>query len=383
MQTIQTCIAQLMQGNGSELIYQEVVKAIRGQDLLWAAVSPATRNYYIGMEHGEYAAYLFSEKAFAEQFQEELAKKNITVGISENKAANRMLLFGDLLRSGVTVLVIDNGQQYIAVSLFELMDELEGQDPEHADRIVMNPRLLSSAHYFFQQAASRRADTAAECAMLLEISRASYITPIRIQDGAPSLPTMQGENGGTYMMCFTDWPEFRRGNLKGQFSHRVIRFSEIQMFLESMEGIAINPFGMNLVLDREMLDAVQKAVDGTLQLPAEKLTLGGEDRISITAPPETAQPMLDAAAELLQNNKKVNAAYLRMIEKDTQLRPSYLVIVDASCELKELYGVLAEKMMPLAKGLDIEFVSYQEDFGRQAAGNAKPFYKKRRFRLFG
>ncbi|MBQ2265515.1 MAG: hypothetical protein II341_08945, partial [Oscillospiraceae bacterium] len=178
-------IKQLLQTDGSDQIYAEILNAIRTQDILWTAFSPVTRNYYTGMEHGEYAAYLFSEKAFADKFQEDMLQKNIDITIAENKAPHRMLLLGDLMRTGVTALFIDSGQQLIAVSLVEMLDELEGHGPEHAQRIVMNPHLLAKAHYFYQQVSCRRADTQDELAMLQELYKASYITPIQMQEGGP------------------------------------------------------------------------------------------------------------------------------------------------------------------------------------------------------
>lgn len=383
MQNIQTLTKQLVQTEGSDQVYAEILNVIRNQDVLWTAFSPVTRNYYTGMEHGEYAAYLFSEEIFAEKFQEDMLQKNNDITIAENKASNRMLLFGDLMRIGVTVLIVDCGQQYVAVSLFEMLDELEGHDPEHAQRIVMNPHLLAKAHYFYQQVSCRRADTLDELAMLQELYKASYITPIQMQDGRTVLPLLRKENGSKFMMFFTDWPELRRYDKNQQCEYKTVRFHDMKVLIENVDGIAVNPFGVNIVLDKEIMDAVEKAANGMLQLPEKKITMGGDTQLRITAVSEDAQELIDAASELLSENKKVNAAYLRLMVKDSELRPSYLMIVDASCSLKELYKEIAEKTIPLAKGMDIEFVSYQEEFGQKAAANTKPFYKKRRFRLFG
>ncbi len=383
MQNIQMLIKQLLQTDGSDQIYAEILNAIRTQDILWTAFSPVTRNYYTGMEHGEYAAYLFSEKAFADKFQEDMLQKNIDITIAENKAPHRMLLLGDLMRTGVTALFIDSGQQLIAVSLVEMLDELEGHGPEHAQRIVMNPHLLAKAHYFYQQVSCRRADTQDELAMLQELYKASYITPIQMQEGGPVLPMLRKEDGTRLMMFFTDWPELRRYDKNQQCEYKKVGFHDMKVLIENVDGIVVNPFGVNIVLDQEMLHAVEQASNGTLQLPARKITMDGDTQIRITAVNEDAQELMDAAAELLKENQKVNAAYLRMIVKDNEPRPSYLMVLDASCPLKELYRAIADKTIPLAKGMDIEFVSYQEDFGRSVAEKTKPFYKKRRFRLFG
>ncbi len=383
MQTIQKLITQLAESGGNDYIYTQIVEAIRKQDVLWAAFSPVTKNYYTGREHGEYAAYLFSEKSFSEQFQEDRLQKNIRINILENKASNRMLLFGDLLRTGVTVLLIDSGQKYVAVSLFEILEVLEGHDPENAERIVMNPHLLAPAHFLYQRISSRSACTVDELAMLREISKANYISPLHVSDGVSALPMLRNPDGSAFLVLFTDWAELRRFEKDPQCGYKTLKFQEIQKFLTNLNGIVINPYGVNIVLDKEMLGVVEAAANGTLELPAENISLSDHFSVRITPVSEDAQELMDAAAALLKEKKNVNAAYLCMMTKPDEVHPSYLMILDTSDPSAELYKEIAEKVMPLANGLDVEFMSYREDAGRKAAENTKPFYKKRKFLFFG
>lgn len=383
MQTIQKLIAQLAESGGNDYIYAQIVEAIRKQDVLWAAFSPVTKNYYTGMEHGEYAAYLFSEKPFSEQFQEELQQKNIRVNMLENKASNRMLLFGDLLRTGVTVLVIDSGQKYVAVSLFEILEVLEGHNPEHAERIVMNPHLLAPAHFLYQRISSRTAATGDELAMLREISKANYISPLQVSNGVSALPMLRNPDGSAFLMLFTDWVELRRFEQDPQCGYQTLKFQDARKLLTNLNGIVINPYGVNIVLDKEMLRVVDALANGTLQMPEETISLSDAASVRITPVSEDAQELMDAASALLKEKKNVNAAYLCMMTKPDALHPSYLMILDVSDPSAELYKAIAEKVMPLANGLNVEFMSYQENAGKMAAENAKPFFKKRRFLFFG
>ncbi len=379
MQTIQHLITQLRQSRASDQLYEEIIRTIRNQELLWAAFSPVTSNYYTGMEHGEYTAYLFSEKTFAEKFQEDMLQKNIDITIAENKAANRLLLLGDLMRTGITNILIDSGQPYVAVGIFDLLSELDGYEPEHKERIVMNPQLLGPAHYFYQKAAAGNADTNDTLPMLRILSRAKFIVPMR--DDA--LMALRNEDGTAYLMLFTDWPELRRYDKNPDCPYEILTYQEVREAAKNLSGIFINPQGANMLLDNQMLAAVDAAANGTLQVPAQNITMRDSSSIRISAVPEDAQELLDTAAEFLKEKKNVNAAYMRIMEKDTEIRPSYLLILDGTSLSKEMNAEIAAKLMPLTKGLDLEITSTQDEFGRTAAEKTKPFYKKRKFLFFG
>lgn len=381
MQTIQSLITQLMQ-NESEHIYQQILQALRHQDTIWAAYSPVTRNFFTGMEHGEAAAYLFSEEAFFTQFQDTMIQQNIDVKAVENKAENRMLLFGDLLRSGFTVLIIDNGQRHVCVGLFELLDELEGNDPENPESIIMNPHLLARADLLYQNIACRRANTVDEVAMFREIYKGRYLMPVRIDGSNAIVPAIKTRDGKQAIPFFTDWAELRRYDKSGELRVRTAKFDDIAAFCEKADAIVINPFGVSIFLDAQMLQTIREVSQGTFQLPPRMITMENQQQIKITSPDKDSEEMTKVVAESLKEKKEVNAAYLLQMTKPSAMRPNYLFIIDTKGDCKSLYDEIAEVAMPHANGLDIDFVSYQEKFGREAADRIKPFYKKKRFRLF-
>lgn len=75
----------------------------------------------------------------------------IQVTYLENEAAERMNLFGDLYRSGFETLIIDDGQQFLGMSLFDLIEKPDFSGIPEINRPVMNPTLVRTANDFMQK----------------------------------------------------------------------------------------------------------------------------------------------------------------------------------------------------------------------------------------
>lgn len=385
MRTIQQLITQLMQSE-SEQTYQELLQTLRQQDTIWAAFSPVTQNCFTGMERGAFAAYLFSEESYFTQFQQDLAAKNIEVKAVANKAANRILLLGDLMRSGIQLVIIDNGQKHAAIYLAELLPELNETEPENPDQMIMNPKLLGRAHYFYQQVASQRASTVDETVMFYELIHGTYLLPTRNAGENTILPAIHLPDGKKALPVFTDWPELWRFDNSNESDVNIASFQAVASFSERLDvAVSINPRGVNIVLDRQLIDAVKKMAEGTFELPQVNLMLNENDPVTLSAADEKTDKMCEVIGTLLKEKKQVNAAYLLKMTKADAMRPSHLFILDVKGEADALYDEIAATASPHADGLDFEFVSFQKQkqFAEEAVRNIPPFYKKKRFFLFG
>ncbi len=377
MQTIQNLIASFMKAR-NEQNFKAILSALMEQDVLWAAFSPATNSCFTSMEHGENAAYLFSEKNYFDQFQYDMLEKNFEVTAIENKQANRKTLLSDLYRCGITVLVIDNGQKYLGISLFDLMGE-----PSEAQKQSTNPALLGKAHYFYQLVNAKRADTDTELAMFHELCKASYLAPMIVSEEKTVLPIAAQPDGKQLLVCFTDEFELRRCDPTGQYTVRKVSFSDLSAMCEQTDGLVINPMGVNLMLDKVLLGAIANVGKGSLNLPKENIVMSRNERIKITSPDEQASEMMTCVTELLKAEKDVNAAYLCMLHSTSAIRPSYLFVLDTNGDMGELQKKIGEAAIPLSNGLDLEFLSYKENAAKNLIAKEKPFYKKRRFLFFG
>lgn len=355
-----------------------ILNALMEQDVLWTAFSPATNNCFTSMEHGENAAYLFSEKRYFEQFQYDMLEKNFEVTAIENKKENRKMLLNDLYRCGITVLVIDNGQKYLGISLFDLMGE-----PSEMQKNSTNPSLLGKAHYFYQLVNAKYADTETELAMFHEICKANYLAPMIVSEEKIVLPISAQPDGKQLLICFTDEFELRRCDPTGQYTVKEVNFSNLKTMCEHTDGLVINPMGVNLMLDRVLLGAIANVENGSLNLPKENIVMNRNERIKITSADEQASEMIACVTELLKAEKDVNAAYLCMLHSASAIRPSYLFVLDTNGDMEDLRKKIGDAAIPLANGLDLEFLSYKENAAKKLIAKEKPFYKKRRFLFFG
>ena len=91
----------------------------------------------MGAENAKPAAYIFSSKAFADEFVKELKWEGYEVKSLEIRAAQRIGFFNDLYRSGFEAIVVDKGQESLTMSLFSIVEK-----PEDNGDIIVNPSLM-------------------------------------------------------------------------------------------------------------------------------------------------------------------------------------------------------------------------------------------------
>jgi hypothetical protein len=356
--------------------YNSILAQLKVQETLWAAYFPPTKNYYIGQEHDENTAYLFTEQVFFSDFQKYMKQQQISVEAVENRLSNRPFLMGDLYRSGVTMLVIDNGQSHLGIGLSELMEIPDYSQMPPEQRPVLNPALLCRMNILFQQIQSGTASGITEMNIWHELYHATLLMPAAGTDGALTVPVHKTSEGKQLFMFFTDMEEMRRYGFGQQFTARRADFEVMNQLCQRGDGVVINPCGINMVLDAQLLQAAEATAVGTLASNAAR-TMQASNRITVTDPEVWPVEMTEKITALLEKDQNAGAAYLRMMVKPGSVRPDYLLLLDYSGEkMNDLEQKIAQEAMPLAGGWNLEIVSLHEAAVRAWIGNAEPFYKK-------
>ena len=80
--------------------------------------------FYLDFENGKPTAYIFTDKQFCEEYQDFMKHRKILVKMVEIKKEQRMLMFGELFRSGFEQLMINNGQNPLVISLFDMIEKM-------------------------------------------------------------------------------------------------------------------------------------------------------------------------------------------------------------------------------------------------------------------
>ena len=86
MKTINELIKSYLE-NEDKAVFGEILDVIRTGDSLFAVAARVTNNFFMGAENAKPAAYIFSSKAFADEFVKELKWKGYEVKSLEIRAA--------------------------------------------------------------------------------------------------------------------------------------------------------------------------------------------------------------------------------------------------------------------------------------------------------
>ena len=66
---------------------------------------------------------------------------------------------------------------------------------------------------------------------------------------------LKNGEGGSFLMAFTDWDEFRKWNKEPNQQALVLTFREYRFLLQNkyVNGLVINPYGANILLSKKIL----------------------------------------------------------------------------------------------------------------------------------
>lgn len=265
METIHELIENYM-NNQDKAILGKIVEQLKTTDSLWSIKVRATNNFYLGAENEKPSAYLFTDKTFADNFLKDVKWGGIESKCLEIKADQRNAFFSDLYRSGFEAVTIDKGEDFLVISLLSIIEK------ENSEEAVMNPPLVRAANQFYQELARKQAFKAMQDLLSREIFKASFLVPVAgasegegrhltERTAKQTYAVLSTQNGKKYLPVFTDWSEFAKYDKKKSCDAVLAGFGELKKLLRKVDGIALNPFGFNLILDGKKLENIQ-GMDG-------------------------------------------------------------------------------------------------------------------------
>ena len=388
MPTVQELITTLRHDTPPELADEQIsriIDAVKTQDTLLAAYHTPTKHYYIVQEHAQQTAVLFTNRDSFEHFAERVMEQGGYAGAIENTKAHRKALLLDLWRCGFTRVIIDYAPEYINLHLGDLFTPPDFSALPLSERAVLDPALTGSILWLMQQIRSGKATGGMELDTLEKLYHAPLLLPVQPfhADGrtAYTVPVHQEEDG-RYCHVFTDRREMAASGEDVQ-ALQIARYANLQEILaHGFDRIAVNPdTGASLVLDAQLLRAAEQAAMGqTADYTLNAMQEMGE-KVTVTDPEEIPDDLRQALVSVLQNHKEVTAAYLRVIKRDNTLRPSWLLLHERTEDRgeKAFHQELGKAADRYLGSCDLECVSLAK--GKALLGNARPFYKKKRFGL--
>lgn len=373
--------------------YLKIIECLRTAEKLWVAYSPVTNNFFLDILKGEKTvAFIFSEKEYYNVYEERVKNNSIEIQPYENTLENRMELFGNLYRSGFDLVVVDNGQKFVVIDLFDIIEKPDFSDIPQINRPVMNPSLVAAANNFFQAMSLKRPLREIEEKMYSEIYNARFLVPIDTselkidpndsQNGKVvvkesskiKIPLITNENNRNYIAIFTDWDELRKFDPEQKFGGNIIRFEDLSYFCSRNDGIVINPFGFNLILQEDTIKLIEDVVTGKKRLtetyfPSENRA----ENVMLEEPKAYPNKMVNEVKKCLKKHKEVKSAYLKLMIKDGT--ETWLIALDFEGSKKLIYDDIAEAAMSYAKGRFLSFIKLDTPLGQKVLKDSEPFYK--------
>lgn len=369
----------------------DVIDKLKNQKTLWVAYSPITKNYHLDIFKEKTVAFIFSEEEYYNSYEERVSKKNIKITPYKSDVSERTELFMDLYRSGFELLVIDDGQQYLVVGLFDIIRKPDFSNVPEVQKPVVNPNLVAAVDNFFQAIAFKRPTRELEEKMFIEIYNAKYLMPIdpsgfntdpdNIVDGKIiikdksqlRIPLITNAEDKKFFAFFTDWIEFRKFDKQKKLSGNIVTFADLKFFCNKHDGITINPFGFNLILDENMINVIESVATGKQEINVQKVTVEKDTKVMLGTPKVMPTEMIEAINKCLEKHSGVKKAYLRLMSKDNE--ESWLLVIDFEGDKNSLFGDIAKVAIAYSKGKNIDFIKLGSEFSRNAIKDTEPFYQ--------
>lgn len=240
---------------------------------------------------------------------------------------------------------------------------------ELAEEIVMNGRFLSVVQ--FSREPEKREDG----------------TAVFLEDTQMSVPMLSAGDGKHFYPAFIDWEELGRWRGLEDFSKGeppqtlILGFDDYAAMVDrgDSDGVAINPFSDNLVLERETLARWRERKELRLAGHTERVVEKGT-QVRLGEPAEYPHALVEAMAAYAKGERGIQRLWLRLMEQSGVF--NWLVVVQFEGDKRRIFDGLGAAALPHLMGRYVDIVPASEAFGRDASKGVKPFYE-RRFRLFG
>lgn len=402
MKTIQELIKKYDKRKSCK-VYKLIIDRIKTEPVLWVAYTESTHSFYIGIENAKACAYIFTDIAYCDQFCDFMNQQYIFTAPKEISCGDRLDFFRKLYMSGIEAVIIDNGQTYLWTDLFDIIEKPDFSGVPKVSRPVMNPSFCRAANLFFQEYSVKRADRILELNMFRELVKAEFLIPADTekleieQNGGGEctikknscfgIPLIKNTEGKVFYPIFTDWYQLRLFDKNSKYNGFIKNYKEIWQMVEKADGVAINPFGFNFILDENMADIIDNAVKEENEKAASKKpipksgeaavmvehSIPGGTKVKLGSPAEYPEKMTKAICRAVKTNKNIHALYLLLMMTDKE--QSYLIVADFEGDKDSVFGMIASAGMPYSNGKYLDFVRFDSEFGRSAVNDVKPFYK--------
>lgn len=250
--------------------YQIQVKKMQKLETTYVVFAQGTKMPFITCDEDTFNdqiwVYTAEEKAKAFCGKRRDEEKDVLMVV---KMENKQLLgfYASLYLLGVNEIVFVEQAQVTQIPLDKLVLPPDYSKLPKEKQPLVNPQMQLTGLYFMQELLRQKPNnekpklSELEEEMAVNLVRSRFFLPIEVQGEKPlpdgsniRLPCVKNQEGKMFQPIFTDFNEFQKFNGAGKFKANVVEFINIQKVLgKEVEGIVVNPQGMNTVISKKMI----------------------------------------------------------------------------------------------------------------------------------
>lgn len=257
----------------------DVIDKLMNAPSLYMTFDTATRFPFINAGRVD----IYSKKEFAVEATEYFKQQYRNLEIKEIKKDNtgfpdNMNVFAYLYFLGMENVIIDNGQYKIELKRSEILPPPDFANAKPSMIPILNPQLRFAMLDFFAELKWRvnyqerpQVVQEKESAMLQAICKARFLAPMKhdgevekVEDGIRfkkggkmMFAKIVSEDNIAFIPVFTDWLEFEKVYNRNEWNGAIISIMEA-INIGQGDGIAINPYGENILLNDKNIAAIQE-----------------------------------------------------------------------------------------------------------------------------
>ena len=253
---------------------------------------------------------------------------------------------------------------------------------------VTNPELVLAI-----EAIQKEVNTDTQNAYFNAIKGARFLSPVTI-DPRPASGDAGGKttlevdtkisfigfaeaNGTHYLPVYTDWPALKQWRDVPDEQTIITSYEDLRTLIvndPNTAGFVMNPFTHNIPVRRDVMECLDAG-------PVTQWTVKEETNVTIGLPANDPIAMKKAIAKHLKSQKKVNGAWLVLMEKGGEF--SFLLAVDFIGDRTATFNGIASVAVPnLRQGELLDIIEADSDLGRQITQKYRAFYKRKTFGIF-
>ena len=252
-----------------------------------------------------------------------------------------------------------------------------------ANKPVTNPDLLAVIELFLKNPTNEN-----QLRFFEELKKAHFLSPVIFTPQTPAdengtiilaentkinFLSLTNAANEAFLPVFTDWQELRKWRNEPNEQTIITIYEDLSSLTKNNaagSGFVLNPFGCNLIVNRDTIDHINNR-----QHPAVVQTIQKETQVKIGTPQNYPDELIKAISAHLKTKPNVNNAYLVLMQKDNEI--SYLVVVDFIGDRQETFNAIAAVAVPLLKpGELLDMVAIDDSLGQTVARDYPPFYQK-------